>query len=165
MYLSPLFTSSEDVTSIIENLPVCTPIIIFNILFNDKIMSLIVFQINLYAQQKQTKTGKSFKRTNLSEIKTFIGINRLMGITKQCSYRGYWLPSPDLHDSYISSLMPVNRFGWILAHIHLNDNTGMPKKNCFYCIIRQHNISLEYILFPTRQVRALLVYKAGLMPS
>jgi len=111
MYSSPLFTSSEGATNIIENLPFCTPISIFNILFNDEIMNLIVFQTNLYAQQKQTKTGKSFIRTNLSEIKTFIGINLLMGIKKQRSYRDYWSSSPDLHDSYISSLMTVNRFG------------------------------------------------------
>ncbi|KAE9521818.1 hypothetical protein AGLY_017789 [Aphis glycines] len=141
MHSSPLFTSLEGVTSIIENLPFCNPINIFNTLFNDEIMNLIVFQTNLYAQQKQTKTGKSFIRTNLSEIKTFIGINLLMGIKKQCSYRDYWLSSPDLHDSYISSLMPVNRFGWLLAHIHLNDNTVMPKKNT-------HNYDKLYKLRP-----------------
>jgi len=141
MHSSPLFTSLEGVTSIIENLPFCNPINIFNTLFNDEIMNLIVFQTNLYAQQKQTKTGKSFIRTNLSEIKTFIGINLLMGIKKQCSYRDYWSSSPDLHDSYISSLMPVNRFGWLLAHIHLNDNTVMPKKNT-------HNYDKLYKLRP-----------------
>ncbi|KAF0695434.1 piggyBac transposable element-derived protein 4-like [Aphis craccivora] len=80
MHSSPLFTSLESVTSIIENLPFCNPINIFNILFNEEIMNLIVFRTNLYAQQKQTKTGKSFIRTNLSEIETFIGINLLMGI-------------------------------------------------------------------------------------
>lgn len=52
MYSSPLFTSLEGVTGIIENLLFCTPITIFNTLFNDKIMDLIVFQTNLYAQQK-----------------------------------------------------------------------------------------------------------------
>ena len=47
VYLSLLFTSLESVTSIIENLSFCTPISIFNILFNDKIMNLIAFQSNL----------------------------------------------------------------------------------------------------------------------
>jgi len=128
MYSRCLFTSLEGGTNIIENLPFCTPISFFNILFNDEIMNLIVFQTNLYAQQKQTKTGKSFIRTNLSEIKTFIGINLLMGIKKQCSYWDYWSSSPDSHDSYISSFMTVNCFGWLLSHIYLNDDTVMPKK-------------------------------------
>jgi len=34
-----------------------------------------------------------------------------------------------LHDSYISILMTVNRFGWLLSHIHLNNNSLIPKKN------------------------------------
>jgi len=42
MYLSPLFTNLEGDTSIIENLPFSTPITIFNTLFNDEVMDLIV---------------------------------------------------------------------------------------------------------------------------
>lgn len=128
-YETPQFIGPEGPTSVIENLIYCSPVTVFNALFNDEIWNLIVFQTNLYAQQIQTKTGKSFTKTNLSEIKTFIGINLLMGIKKQCSYRDYWSSSPDLHDSYISSLMPVNRFSWLLSHVHLNDNTLMPKRN------------------------------------
>lgn len=53
----------------------------------------------------------------------------------------YWSSSPDLHNSYISNFMPVNRFGWLLAHIHLNDNTIMPKRNT-------HNYDKLYKLRP-----------------
>lgn len=67
-YSSSLFISSE-------NLHFSIPVNIFNTLWNDEIINLIVFHTNLYAQQNQMKTEKSFKRTNLSEIKTFIGIN------------------------------------------------------------------------------------------
>lgn len=51
-----------------------------------------------------------------------------MDIKKQCSYRDYWSSAPDLNDAYISSLMPVNRFSWLLSHLHVNDNSVMPKK-------------------------------------
>jgi len=105
IYSCPLFTSPQGVTSVIKNLPLCTPVNIFNNILYDEIMDLIIFQTNLYAQQKQTKTKKSFIRTNLSEIKTFIGINLLMGIKRQLSYRDYWSSSQDLHDSYISSIL------------------------------------------------------------
>lgn len=49
-----------------------------------------------------------------------------MGIKKQCSYRDYWSSALDLNDAYISSLMPVN--SWLLSHLHVNDNSAMPKK-------------------------------------
>ncbi|KAF2900929.1 hypothetical protein ILUMI_05252 [Ignelater luminosus] len=58
--------------------------------------------------------------------KTFLDINLLMGIKKSPSYRDYWSADDDMNDPYISKLMTVNRFGWILSHLHLNDNVMMP---------------------------------------
>lgn len=52
-----------------------------------------------------------------------------MGIQKLPSYRDYWSANPQLHDSYISSLMTVNRFGFFLSHMHINDNCKEPKKD------------------------------------
>lgn len=49
-----------------------------------------------------------------------------MGIKKQASYRDYWCSLPQLNDRYISSQMTVNRFGWFLSHVHLNDNSLQP---------------------------------------
>lgn len=74
------------------------------------------------------RNGKSYTETNNNEINAFIGLNLLMGIKKQCSYRDYWSSVPDLHDEYISSIMPLNRFSWILSHLHLNDNSVIPKR-------------------------------------
>lgn len=83
-----------------------------------------MFQTNLYAQQ----SGKIYKPTNASEIRVFIGINFLMGLKHQGSYRDYWSSGPQLNDSYISNLMPIKRFDWLLGNIHLNDSSAMPKK-------------------------------------
>jgi hypothetical protein len=123
------FTSPEGPTTLINDLTICTPTTIFKYLFTDEIINQIVHHTNLYAYQKQLKTGKAFIRTNISEMKCFIGMQLLISIKKQCSYRDYWSSSPDLHDSYISCLMPVNRFGWLLSHLHLNDNSLISKKN------------------------------------
>ncbi|XP_022168644.1 piggyBac transposable element-derived protein 4-like [Myzus persicae] len=79
---------------------------VFKLLFSDEIINLVVRQTNLYAQQR---------------------LNILMGIKRSPSYRDYWSSAPDLHDSYISQL--VNRFGWLVPTIHLNDNKMIPKKN------------------------------------
>ncbi|KAJ8892795.1 hypothetical protein PR048_005376 [Dryococelus australis] len=44
------------------------------------------------------------------------------------SYHDYWSTKPDFHDYYISGLLTVNRFGWLLSHIHFNDNSVQPKR-------------------------------------
>ena len=63
------------------------------------------------------------------EIKTFLAINLIMGIKRYPSYRDHWSTNPILHDPYVSQLMFVNRFGWILSHLHLNDNSVMPSRD------------------------------------
>lgn len=93
-------------------------------MFPETLVNHIVFHTNLYA----TQVGKRFTPTIASEINTFLGINLLMGIKRLPSYRDYWSSSPELHDHYISSLMNVNRFGWLLSHIHLNEYSVRPKK-------------------------------------
>jgi hypothetical protein len=65
---------------------------------------------------------------NETEIRTFIGINLLMGIKRQVSYRNCWSSTPDLHNPYISEMMSVDHFGLLLSNIHLNDNTLMPNR-------------------------------------
>ena len=80
---------------------------ICSLLIDDDIIWNITFQTNVYAQQ----TGKKYTPTNETEIRTFIGINLLMGIKRQASYRDYWSNAPDLHDPYINKLMSINRFG------------------------------------------------------
>jgi len=84
----------------------------------------IVFHTNLYAEQK----GSRYTITNNNEIRTFIGINYIMGINNLPSYRDYWSTIPYLRNEYICQLMTVNRFGWLLSHIHLNDNMLIPTR-------------------------------------
>jgi hypothetical protein len=100
------------------------PADVFILLFCDQLLDEITFQTNLYATQK----GKPFKCITKDELKVFLGINILMGIKRHRSYRDCWSPSELLRDHYISSLMSLNRFSWILSHIHVNDNALMPQK-------------------------------------
>jgi len=75
----PPFTSPEGPTKLINDLLMCTTTTIFKYLFTDEIVDQIVHHTNLYAYQKQLKTGKAFMRTNISEMKCFIGMQLLMG--------------------------------------------------------------------------------------
>lgn len=51
-----------------------------------------------------------------------------MCIKRLPNYRNYWSSAPDLHDNYVSSLMSVKRFSWLLSLIHFNDNQHQPKR-------------------------------------
>jgi len=123
------FDCSEGPTNIVETLSEITPFSVFKLLLTDEVITYITFHTNLYANQKYIRSGKSYTETNITEINAFIGLNLLMGIKKQCSYRDYWSSAPDLHDTYISSIMPLNRFSWLLSHLHLNDNSVIPKRS------------------------------------
>jgi len=124
----PDFIGTTGPSDLIDKEQDHTPFLVFKLLFSDEVINLIVEQTNLYAQQRYMKTGKLYIKTTNQEIMTFLGINILMDIKRLPSYRDYWSSAPDLHDSYISQLMTVNRFGWWLSTIHLNDNNMMPKK-------------------------------------
>lgn len=104
-----------------------TPQEIFGLMISPDVIDLIVFQTNLYAQEKHLKTGKTYVPTTDVEIRVFIGMNMLMGIKPLPSYRDYWSSDPDLHDVYMSKLMSLNRFGWLLSNIHINDNSTAPR--------------------------------------
>ncbi|XP_046983924.1 ankyrin-3-like [Schistocerca americana] len=72
---------------------------------------------NLYAQQSSLTTGKSYVPASTEELKTFLGINILMGIKPLPSYRDYWSSGADLHDSYYLPKKPIKRGYkvWVLA--------------------------------------------------
>ncbi|XP_045466594.1 piggyBac transposable element-derived protein 4-like [Harmonia axyridis] len=101
----------------------------FNLLITDDILNHMLFQTNLYAEQQYQVSAKPYKKAEMDEIKTFLGINILMGQKKYPSYRDHWSTSPDLHDPYISQVMTLHRFGWFLTNFHLNDNSVIPERS------------------------------------
>ncbi|XP_030760547.1 piggyBac transposable element-derived protein 2-like [Sitophilus oryzae] len=106
-----------------------TPYSLFQLFFDEVFVNHLVFHTNLYAEQEQMRPAKTYKATTFDEINAFLGINLLMGIKRLPSYKNYWFNAPDLHDSYISSLMSQKRFGWLLGHLHINDNSTMPNRD------------------------------------
>ncbi|XP_044755093.1 piggyBac transposable element-derived protein 4-like [Coccinella septempunctata] len=112
-----------------RNIPVdaCSPFDVFSCLFPQEFVSNITEQTNLYALQKFGDPQK-FKKTNEEEMKAFLGINIFMGIKRLPSIKDYWSSNEEIRDNYISSIMPRNRFMWMLGNIHLNDNYKQPKK-------------------------------------
>nr|XP_012151413.1 PREDICTED: piggyBac transposable element-derived protein 4-like [Megachile rotundata] len=116
------FSSDFGLTLYITDLP--SPYDVCCAFLTDDIIQSIVSQTNLYAALQ----GKRFKPTNDQEIRAFIGINFLMGINKLPSCRDAWSSIPYLRNEYICRVMNVNRFGWLLSHIYLNDNSPTPAR-------------------------------------
>lgn len=122
--IEPFTENSCGPDDIFENLDDISPYAIFCQIFDDHIIDHIVFQTNFYA----TQVGKQFTPTTEDEIRTFLGINLYMGINRLPSYRDYWSSASDLHNVYISNLMSVKRFSWLLNYIHFNNNHVQPKR-------------------------------------
>jgi hypothetical protein len=93
-----IFYKNFGPSQIVKDLTDHTPYKICGLLIDDDIIRNITFQTKLYAQQ----SGKKYAPSNETEIRTFIGINLLIGIKCPSSYRNYWSSAPDLHDPYIS---------------------------------------------------------------
>lgn len=134
-----------------------TPIDSFNTLFSDELVELLVVQTNIYATLKAL--GPIRFPTNSKEMRVFLGLNLCMGIKKLPYYRDYWSAQPELRDSYISKHMSVNRFGWLLTHLHVNDNSvmlnrGDPNYDKLYKVrplLDSHSKTYKYSYNPTRE--------------
>ena len=90
----------------------------FSLFFPDDLVDAIVQNTNLYSVQCK---GKSVS-TNSKEIKTFIGINMLMGIVKLPQYFDYW--SNTLRCPAIADVMSRNRFSELRRYLHFVDNNS-----------------------------------------
>ena len=88
-------------------------------LFSEQDIKLIAEQSNLYCKQK----GIACEPITIDEVKKFLGLNILIGIKKLSSYPDYWSTNAQLYDYYVSSVMSVKRFSFLLSHLHLNDIT------------------------------------------
>lgn len=69
----------------------------FLCLFTTELISKIVFESNLYATQQ---FGDRFPPTNTEEMRCFLGINLMMGLTKKPSYKDYWSANIQTRDFF-----------------------------------------------------------------
>jgi len=101
------------------------PLGVFNCLITNDFVEHLVYQTNYYAQSQH----KPFIPVTKNEMNVFLGINVLMGIKSLPSYKDYWSSNFQLRDQFISSKMSLNRFSWLLSHLHVNNNDLQPKRH------------------------------------
>ena len=83
------------------------PIDYFLQLFPEDLMRKIVYETNLYAQQKG---ATNFEPTHIEEMRAYFGILFLMGLCRLPNYRCYWSTEPELRYLPIANIMPRNRY-------------------------------------------------------
>jgi hypothetical protein len=106
-----------------------SPVEVFGLFSTDDILSLIVEQSNLYAEQVlgEEKYSK-WERITTEELRAYFGFKILMGLYPKPALRDYWKRDPFVGYSPISERISRDRFleiGWFL---HFADNTTLPSR-------------------------------------
>ncbi|XP_069800973.1 piggyBac transposable element-derived protein 4-like [Dendropsophus ebraccatus] len=114
-----------------------TEIDFFKLFFSDELISLMVVQTNLYAQQFLAQHpvssffsgSHSWTPVDAAEMTTFWGLLLHMGLVKKPRIRQYW--SVDiLYNTPIHRMaMTRHRFEAILKFLHYNDNARCPPRD------------------------------------
>ncbi|XP_044141537.1 piggyBac transposable element-derived protein 4-like [Bufo gargarizans] len=106
----------------------------FKLFFTDNLISLMVVQTNLYANQFIAMNPTTFHApkwtpTDAGEMRTFWGIVLSMGLVKKPSIRAYWSTDILYHNPMYRAAMSRMRFEAIMKFIHYNDNTRCPPQD------------------------------------
>lgn len=97
----------------------------FEKIFDSAVISKIIEQTNIYAEQKGSKNWTDLTS---KELKAFIGCHIIMGIHKLPNLKLYWSSDPLLRVDAIADTMTSKRFEKIMQNIHLNNNANLLPK-------------------------------------
>uniref|UniRef100_A0A2H1W609 SFRICE_037012 n=1 Tax=Spodoptera frugiperda TaxID=7108 RepID=A0A2H1W609_SPOFR len=102
-----------------------SPLSIFERLFPDELIVIIVEQTNRYAHQKNSK---NWKPVTQQDIKAYLGVLILMGLNPLPDMELYWSSDPFYYNKEIAQVFPIVRFKKITENLHLNDNEMEPPR-------------------------------------
>lgn len=104
----------------------------FRLFFTDDILNMLVTETNRYHEQVKDLKGEDagassrvslWKDVTADEMRSFIALVLLMGLTNRSSYELYWSVDSLLECPGFREVMSRNRFLAILSFLHLVDNT------------------------------------------
>lgn len=102
-----------------------------NLYLTDTIIELVVRETNRYAEQfiteneanlKEHSNVKSWEKTTVNEIKTYLAMLVLMGIVYKARTPMYWSTDTILETPIFAKIMQRNRFQLLTKFIHFADN-------------------------------------------
>lgn len=124
------------------------PSSLYKLFITDSVLEQIVVETNRYAIQRQSdsiedagirKHQKIWKPVTLEEIRKFIGILLISGITQVPEIRLYWSKNKMYTNLRIQEQMTRDRFLIILKYLHFTDNTTNTSENRLYKFLKIMN--------------------------
>ena len=105
-----------------------TPLECFQLFFTTALVTILITQTNLYADQLRTASAPSpsnrWYDVSMEEILAYLGIHIAMGIVNLPSLRDFWSSDPILQHQWFPSIMSRDRFKQILRYFHCADSNG-----------------------------------------
>ncbi|CAH2011120.1 unnamed protein product, partial [Acanthoscelides obtectus] len=120
-----------------------SPLAYFEKFFDDDLFEHIAHQTNIHST---LTTGRSID-TTANKIRSFVGIELIMGVVQMPAIEDYW--SIETRYSIIADVMPVKRFKKLGRRIHFQDNNTDPQGDRLFKIrpfiekLRQKCIAIE----------------------
>lgn len=106
-----------------------TPVHFFLQFVDQDILENIRIQTQLYSDQHTNSSSSLNTEITTEDLYAFIGTNFIMGYHQLPSVRDYWSSNPHFHVPIVANSMARDRFLNILANLHVNDNSKLPKDN------------------------------------
>jgi hypothetical protein len=105
---------------------------------DDNIISMMVEQTNIYANQTLNNTQRRAKikwvETSPEEMRNFLGLICYMGLIPYPTLRSYWSQDPLYKNNIVPSIMSRNRFEIILRMWHFANNEDCPANDRLFKI-------------------------------
>ena len=117
--------AKERKAEVVERFSNQNPVQIFETIFDDSVLELILSQTMLFAQQKNDHKFTISK----DELKMFFGILYLSGYNTLARERLHWSLDEDIGVKCVSSCMPRNRFQEIKKYLHFADNSSIDQSD------------------------------------
>ena len=98
----------------------------FLLLFTIEMITRLVLETNLYAEQCQTARGvrdSAWHATTIEEMRAYIGVNILMGFHQLPEIDHYWSSDDMLGVPGVMKIMAKHRFKKMTQYFHANDNS------------------------------------------
>jgi len=141
------------------------PIDFFKLMFTDNTLEYIIHQTDTYARKQIEEHPEQNKSAwscpSIPEMRAFLGLTFLMGITVKPDIRSYWSTDIALETPFFSKTMSRDRFHQIMRYLHFNDpnqhvpQAGEPNRDCLYkvrTIMNMFNEQMKSQYVPKRQV-------------
>lgn len=108
-----------------------SPIDYFWLLFKPEMFESMTRNTNNYARWKMEQSGvldKYWTETSASELRSYVGINILMGISSLPEADMYWSKNVYIGNQGIQNIMTCNRYQKLGQYFHVSDRATEPAK-------------------------------------